>query len=64
MADFADLGAEREARDRALALQVRAPEGPAATGACLCCGEPLPEGLRWCDAECRDTWQAEQKVGR
>ena len=51
MADFADLGADREEKDRALALKVRAPEG-------------LPDGLRWCDAECRDTWQAEQKVGR
>ena len=42
MADFADLGADREERDRALALKVRAPEGPSATGMCLCCGEPLP----------------------
>ena len=32
MADFADLGADREERDRALALKVRAPEGPSATG--------------------------------
>lgn len=63
MADFADLGADREERDRALALKVRAPEGPAATGVCLCCGEPLADGLRWCDAECRDTWQADQRRG-
>ncbi len=63
MADFADLGADREERDRALALKVRAPEGPAATGACLSCGEPLPDGLRWCDAECRDAWQSEQRRG-
>lgn len=63
MADFADLGADREERDRALALKVRAPEGPTATGACLCCGEPLADGLRWCDAECRDAWQAEQRRG-
>lgn len=64
MPDFADLGAAREEMDRALALQARAPAGPAATGACLHCAEPLCNGLRWCDAECRDGWQAEQKVGR
>ena len=64
MADFADLGADREEKDRAIALALRAPEGPAATGACLCCAAPLPDGVRWCDAECRDTWQLGQKVGR
>lgn len=63
MADFADLGADREEKDRALALKVRAPEGPSATGMCLCCGEPLGDGLRWCDAECRDDWQADQRRG-
>lgn len=31
--------------------------GPAATGECLWCGEPLPEPLRWCDAACRDDWE-------
>ena len=64
MADFADLGAAREEMDRDLALRARAPEGPTATGACLCCGEPLPDGQRWCDALCRDDWQIEQTVGR
>jgi hypothetical protein len=27
------------------------------TGECLYCDTPVPEGHRWCDAECRDTWQ-------
>lgn len=63
MADFADLGADREERDRALALKLRAPEGPAATGVCLHCGEALCDGLRWCDAECRDAWQVDQRRG-
>lgn len=63
MADFADLGADREEMDRALALKVRAPDGPAATGECLCCGETLADGLRWCDADCRDDWQAGQRRG-
>lgn len=30
-----------------------------ATGKCLYCGEELAEGLRWCDADCRDDWQKE-----
>lgn len=30
-----------------------------ATGECLFCGEPVDEGRRWCDAECRDYWEAE-----
>lgn len=34
----------------------RKPEGPAATGFCLNCDHPLPEGLRWCDGLCRDDW--------
>jgi hypothetical protein len=31
------------------------------TGYCLTCGAPLPKGRRWCDAECRDEWEREQK---
>lgn len=63
MADFADLGAAREEMDRALALKVRAPEGPVATGCCLACGVALEGGRRWCDADCRDDWQLAQAVG-
>lgn len=57
MPDDLDRAAEREALDRDLALRVRRPEGPAATGACLYCGEPLPSGVRWCATECRDDWE-------
>jgi hypothetical protein len=64
MADFADLGAAREEMGRALALKLRAPEGPPATGFCLCCDAPLCGGLRWCDADCRDDWQVANKAGR
>lgn len=34
---------------------------PAAKGACLYCDTPLPPDRRWCDHECRDLWEAEQK---
>lgn len=62
--DFADLGAAREEMDRELALKVRAPAGPVPTGACLTCGERLGNGLRWCNADCRDDWQRDQNAVR
>jgi len=52
-----DMATAREEQDRELALKVRKPGGPAATGVCLCCGEPVTDGRRWCDADCRDDWQ-------
>ena len=61
MADFADLGSAREQQDLALALAQRKPAGPAPMGYCLCCGEAVDDGRRWCDAECRDAWQADQR---
>lgn len=61
MADFADLGAAREQLDTELALQIRKPEGPQATGYCLSCGAVLCADLRWCDADCRDDWQLDQR---
>lgn len=60
MADEADIAQENIERDLALLLRRRLPQGPAATGECLWCGEPLDAGRRWCDAECRDAWQANQ----
>jgi len=64
MTDFADMGAAREELDREIAIKHRAPAGPAATGVCLSCGETVAEGLRWCDAECRDDWQAQQRASK
>lgn len=55
--DIANDGAEREL---AAILSARRPKPVKATGACLFCGEPLPGDQRFCDAECRDGWQAEQ----
>lgn len=39
------------------------PSTPSATGACLFCGAKTTVGRRWCDAECRDGWEAEHKKG-
>lgn len=60
--DFADRAEIETERAEQLAAEVRKPAGPAPTGYCLYCGEPLayrPVGLqpRWCDAECRDAWE-------
>lgn len=60
MADIIDRAAELEELARADALARRKPEGPPETGHCLNCGEPMPAGRRWCDADCRDDWQAER----
>lgn len=53
------MASQVEERDREMALKMR-DRGPiiAATGKCLCCEAPLPSTHRWCDADCRDTWQA------
>lgn len=56
--DDSDKATAREELDRDLALKNLKPAGPAPTGACLNCDEPLPPGLRWCDALCRDDWEA------
>jgi predicted nucleic acid-binding Zn ribbon protein len=40
-----------------MTLAVRKPAAPKATGHYLNCGEPLSEGRRWCDTDCRDDWQ-------
>lgn len=50
--DISDTATCHEELRREIALRERKPEGPAATGYCLFCGEPLPDGLRWCDADC------------
>jgi len=34
----------------------------AATGECRFCLAPLPAGLRFCDADCRNAWQHENDL--
>jgi len=31
------------------------------TGECWFCGEYLPAGHRWCNTECRDDWEKENR---
>jgi hypothetical protein len=55
--DTADLAQIQNERLDQMALAVRKPVAPKATGFCLNCGEPLSDGRRWCDVDCRDDWQ-------
>ena len=66
MADFADVAAEREQLDTALAIAAaRRPSStdPVPCGACHNCLEPVEAGHSFCDADCRDDWQARKARG-
>lgn len=57
-----ELAAEREEIARRSALVTsKKPEGPKPTGHCLYCGVKVPFPIRWCNAQCRDGWQATQR---
>lgn len=65
--DDADRAEEKieQAMEDALAEVRRAQyHGVKAVGACLFCGETLPPGFRFCDADCRDGWDYEQRLKR
>lgn len=57
-----DMATLHEEQFLAQALAVKRPVGPAATGWCLNCGEPLPAGMRWCDADCQHDWEARRRA--
>ncbi|HSD36102.1 MAG TPA: hypothetical protein VLC92_01255 [Rhodocyclaceae bacterium] len=65
MADWIDQSVETAEQLAAVALAKRKPEGPEPTGQCLCCGKPMRKSKtprRWCDADCRDDWQADENA--
>jgi len=65
--DDADRAEERieQVLEDALAEVRRAQErGIKAVGVCLFCGEPLPDHMRFCDADCRDGWEFEARMQR
>lgn len=63
--DDADKTSERE--DITIREAIRAskrPTGPVATGRCLWCDEVVGELVRWCEPECRENWEQEQRFKR
>ncbi len=64
MADIIDEASEWEDELRQQALRRRKPNGPSPTGHCLNaeCGEKLPVGHRWCDANCRERYERQLQV--
>lgn len=62
--DEFELASEHEQLRRDIALRLRKPIGPEATGVCLHCETPLSDGRRWCDAECREDWEKRQRAER
>lgn len=59
MTDELDIASELEqiARDAAITAYSNKPSAAVATGVCLECSAVLANGARWCDYECRDSWQ-------
>lgn len=61
MADEIDRANDRAEHDLQRAIDTARQVKPVAlqTGECLQCGEALSiAGARWCDAGCRDDWEA------
>ena len=63
MADEVDVTQERIEREveimrRAIAAMS---EEVKPIGECLWCGEALDNGRRWCNAECRDSWELRRR---
>lgn len=59
LADRADSECEHELAE---ALRLRRRAGPPAMGMCHYCMAVVAPGARWCDKECRDAWEAEERA--
>lgn len=64
MPDIADKAAEAEACFARSAETTKRPEGPKPCGYCYNCEEPVAEGMRWCDTDCRSDYERRKKTGR
>lgn len=66
MADEADIGNQLAEHFMSLSLKTKLKaEGPdKLLGLCYACGKEVSAHQRWCDAECRDDWEAKQKDPR
>jgi len=62
MADIIDKANDTAEFLHTVSLKNKAKPGPQPTGRCLNCEEPLPFPERWCDNECREDWEKEQRA--
>lgn len=64
MSDETDKASEREELERECGIRAATQAARGlflpAVGACYYCGEETPPGARFCDSDCRDSWQHEQ----
>ncbi len=58
-----DIDRAQNEIERALgeAMRLRRPTGPAANGFCHYCEEPIGDGARWCNVECREGWEGSRR---
>lgn len=62
--DIADIGNERAQEfldDAIAAVRRKASAIETGVGICLNCGAAVDGLRRWCDVDCRDDWEREQK---
>lgn len=64
MPDIADNAQDHIERETAGLLAARKPAGPKADGRCHNCNSLVPPGLRWCDADCREDWERDQRAAK
>lgn len=62
--DDAELKQERLLEAEIARISAEAHKPIVGTGECWNCGEPVEPGRRWCCADCRDQWEAEQNKRR
>jgi hypothetical protein len=60
MADEIDQAKTIEEQFINYALAQRRASGPEECGECLNCGNEIEDG-RWCNVECRDEWEEDQR---
>lgn len=66
MSDVFDQASEREDKDREEAIRVARRKATVLPdiGACYFCDSPTADGRRFCDADCRDGYEFEQRQRR
>lgn len=64
MTDIIDKGNEAAEMFLRASLSPRKLNEPVADGKCHNCEALLPQGVRWCDADCRADWQKHERANK